>query len=576
MLSPADRVLSKALSSPPFPESALWVCVIALSAAKLWLVSWQVVAGDATASFDDAHYLRLAGAIREGSWLGPYNAMTLIKGPFYPLWIAAAHALHVPLLVAQRVLYLMACAAFLLALRGVVARRWILAAVFCVLAFEPMSYCAQSARVAREGIYPALTLLVVASGIGLATSGGRKAAVAFAWAIALGGSLGAFWLTREEGVWILPSLCVLAAYAVGDACRANAGGIRSRLWPILPALCAAAIVGLSAVGAVSLLNRAHYGTFAVVELRSRSFRDALGALSRVEQEGLDRIVGLTAASRERIYGQSPAFRELRPLLEGPLGEYWGQFGKREGEGADLRVIRWGWFLWALRTAVSQAGYYETASKARAYYARLATEIDTACREGRLSCGGRRSSLMPPVTWRHVPDFASALVEGAWKFARYHEAPVAQRSSVGSPELIDLYARLTNSRMAPITAEARLLRQSNPIDRARHGFLKRVAGVYRASLGIACAVGAAFLVYGALRCAARRRFPGVLLVVSAAALVGVLVRMLLLALVTVTAFEGFKPLYLMPAYPLAWAFALCAVAGPAAAPGEAPRNPRRPL
>ena len=566
MTLPTDQAPPEMPRAVVLREFALWAFVVSLSAAKLWLTNWLVVAGDAHANFDDAHYLRLAAVIREGGWLGPYNALTLIKGPLYPIWIAAVHLLGIPLLVAQRLLCLAACAVFMVALRGLIARRWILAAIFCVLALEPASYLALTSRVVREGIYPALTLFVLASGVGFSTTVRRNAGVQFTWAIALGVSLGAFWLTREEGLWIMPSLIVLAACSVREAICARRDEGLTRLRLRLLAVCLIPIIWISSMSAVSLLNRRHYGVYDIVELKARPFKDAMGALSRVEREGAGRRAGMPAASRECIYEHSPAFRELRPFLEGPVGEHWGQFGDDGGENVAPGFIRWGWFMWAVRSAASRAGHYQTPGTAQAYYTRLAKEINTACREGALDCSRRRSSLIPPVTWQHLPDFASALAGGTFKFLRYHETHVTQLSSAGSPEIVEFYGWLTSSPTAPIAPKMRMVPQRSRIDRARQEILRRVAGVYKFVLPIGSAAGLALLIYGGVSCIARRRFPHPLLVVAAAMLAGVVTRMLLLGFITISAFDAFQTLYLVPGYPLAWAFALCITAASVQDPG----------
>jgi len=137
--------------------------------------------------------------------------------------------------------------------------------------------------------------------------------------------------------------------------------------------------------------------------------------------------------------------------------------------------------------------------------------------------------------------------------------VTQLSSAGPPEIIEFYGWLTSSPTAPIAPKIRMIPQHRRIDRARQEILRHVAGVYKFVFPIASAAGLALLLYGGASCIARRRFPNPLFVVAAAMLVGVVIRMLLLGFITITAFDAFQTLYLVPAYPLAWAFALCIAA-----------------
>ena len=58
---------------------------------------------------------RLDEPIAETGWLGPYYQLTLVKGPFYPLFIAANLKLALPILFAQEVMYLLGCGAIVAA-----------------------------------------------------------------------------------------------------------------------------------------------------------------------------------------------------------------------------------------------------------------------------------------------------------------------------------------------------------------------------------------------------------------------------------------------------------------------------
>jgi len=56
----------------------------------------------------DALYAALALALLNRDWLGSYTSLTLVKGPFYSMWLAFNALLGAPLLVSQAVLYLLA------------------------------------------------------------------------------------------------------------------------------------------------------------------------------------------------------------------------------------------------------------------------------------------------------------------------------------------------------------------------------------------------------------------------------------------------------------------------------------
>jgi hypothetical protein len=74
-------------------------------------------------TLDDALYTKLAQSLLQGEWLGPYEMLTLSKGPGYPLFIAAAYKLHLPLKLAEHLVHLLAAGTMGLALARVSRKR---------------------------------------------------------------------------------------------------------------------------------------------------------------------------------------------------------------------------------------------------------------------------------------------------------------------------------------------------------------------------------------------------------------------------------------------------------------------
>ena len=100
-----------------------------LSIIRIWLIYGQTIYVP-YAPHDDLLFVRLAYSLLNGEWLGPYTNLTLAKGPFYPLWIAATTLTGIPLLIAQHLLYILACYIFVLSLRPVVQQPVILLIIF--------------------------------------------------------------------------------------------------------------------------------------------------------------------------------------------------------------------------------------------------------------------------------------------------------------------------------------------------------------------------------------------------------------------------------------------------------------
>lgn len=434
-----------------------WVlCVMLLLALlRLWLVSYLDLTAVAGAELDDALFVEQAEHLLQGEWLGPYDERRLVKGPFYSFFLAAVYLLGVPLLAAQQALYTLACWVVAQALLPWLGRRWGPLALFTVLLCQPMAFTlGANSRVIREGIYPVLTLLVFAGALGLLLRARRPLGRLLPWSLLLGLALAAVFLTREEGIWLVPSVGLLLAGAAVEMLRPPVvesrvprAGRRWRLagrWVLL-FLPFAVLWGSHQW--VEAKNLREYGVDAVVEIQAPPFRDAYGAMTRVGAVFFSSRAPMPREARAAAYGVSPTFAELEPHLEGKVGEMWEMISRTDGFPGD-RDISGGWFLWAVRHAAAEAGWHSTAETAAEHYARVAEEINRACDAGRMPCGPPRSSLSPP--WR--PEYAGPLVgrtlHGARFLARLEAFVLKGGTSQGTEEGLERFRILTREEVAP--------------------------------------------------------------------------------------------------------------------------------
>lgn len=464
-----------------FPSGRpLWVWAgVALILLKLWLVNAQTVFAIGPAGHDDRLFLSLARSLLRGEWLGPYSQFTLMKGPMYSLWVAGTFLTGVPLFAAQHLLYAVMCALLVFALRPLVPSRWLRLLIFTTLLFNPMTYeAAVHGRVLRQGIYHSLALGVLA---GLVAFHARREAPMRAlvgWLALTGLSLAAFWLTREEGMWLLPLVVPLWALLLVAAWRGTPRNALPRT------LCFLSPLGLflSVMLTICALNARYYGVFATVEFKAAPFMDAYGALTRVAPLSWRPYVPVQREVRERIYAVSPAFAELRPHLEGPLGEAWAVPGEGyTGIPRQEREIAGGWFMWALRDAVAAAGHAKTGADAMAYYRKLADEINAACDDGRLVAGPRRSGFFPVWNSGYWPPVQRSLVRAATFFLTLEGFTANPIPSIGPPETLVLFADLTRERLSPEAGAVWPLPQQRWLDRVRLPLLARLGALYQVTV-----------------------------------------------------------------------------------------------
>ena len=185
-----------------------WLGAGAISLVSLWLRAGFPVYAPGDSTYDDMLFMKLAGYLGSGHWLGPYNDLTLAKGMFYPLFVLVAFVSAIPLKIAEHIVYLMASLLLSRVVTGRSGNERLSIVLFASLAFNPVLWAASLARVVREGIYLSLGLAIVALVVAICFPRQDRVGRASSWKlpIAFGLVVAAFWLTREEGFWILPAI----------------------------------------------------------------------------------------------------------------------------------------------------------------------------------------------------------------------------------------------------------------------------------------------------------------------------------------------------------------------------------
>lgn len=527
----------------PRASSRLWLIVGLLATfAKIWLTQAEPIRALGTAALDDRLFVELAQNLVRGEWLGPYNQYTLAKGAGFPLFIAAAFWLGLPLGLAQQLIYVGACAIFARAVRPALSAGQRLA-VYLVLLWNPMTYEAPTlGRVIRQNLTTPLVIVVIAGLVALALRRNLPFRRLASWATLTGLAFGWFWITREEGVWLVPSMVLLAVGWMLATWRDS----RQRLTGNLTALALLAVMAALPVVGVSWQNLRHYGWFGTVDLKSDAFESAYGAMLRVQVGPTLPQVPVTRQAREAMYAVSPAMAELRPWLEGPVGDLWSE--KKEFPASD-RQIRGGWYMWALRDAVADAGHATTASAALAFYQRLADQINAACDDGRLAAGPPRKGMLPPWRAGWTQATFAALSRFVTFTATFTSFDVYPKLSEGDQNDLAIFRDLTRDNVASSERSAAIPKANQEalngmkfhwLDVIGHTLIKMLLVLFIASH----LVGLARLGQAALT-----RTASIPLCLAVAAWGGWLAHLLLNALVQVTSFGVTAVSTFAPSYPL---------------------------
>lgn len=367
-------------------ERLYWAVVLASGPLYLVVLAHTPLVLIFDSPHDDELFMTLGQHIATGAWLGPYSQFTLMKGPGYPLFLAVGSWLGLPLSLAQALFHYLAVVMFSRIVGRISGYSVLAIAIFLGVLWHPAFL---TDRIHRSAIYPGQVLLILACAshtLFVAEQRSRR----LGWGAATGLLLGWFWLTREEGVWILPALVFFLLWA-GFRARHTASIAPAVIAPA--AMTAAVFLVVSCV--LSFGNWMAYGQFIGVDFKERNFQAAVGALQSVREEVPKPYLPVPRGTRERVYAVSPAFASLRDYLDPPGGSPW-QHGCLYYP-ATCGDIAGGWFVGALRDAAATHGHYQTPARASAFFDTLSSEIDAACRDRRLTCSRKWIPYMPTIT-----------------------------------------------------------------------------------------------------------------------------------------------------------------------------------
>ena len=359
----------------------------------LTIMVWQ--------AYDDGLFVRIAQSLAGGRWLGRFDELTLAKGPGYPAFLAASYWSGLPITLTQAIFHSIASAAIaMVAYKSSGSRAWALV-LMALLLFHPKLL--ELGRIMRDGIYMSQSILLLAMYAYLVFF--AKNAARTRLALATGLLLGWFWLTREEGVWMLPSLLVLLLFGFARN-RSDRPGRMAVLKS--SSLLAATFVATLAV--FSTINLAVYGKFIGVDFKEHNFQAAISAMESVQHPDPVPFVAVPHSVRAELYDVSPTFATLKPYLDPEQHESPWVTGGCPMRPTACGDISNGFFMWAVREAAGKLGHYKTPASASAFFAGIENELETACNDGRLECKTDHVPMLPPLTSQQVDWIPRSLRE----------------------------------------------------------------------------------------------------------------------------------------------------------------------
>ena len=343
------------------------------------------------APLDDDLYFKWANSIASGNWLGEYDFLTLSKYPFFAVYLAALHIMHIPYIVGNTVLWIVGGALSVICLSPILKKNWYKIIFFVSFIFNPCTFTEHTLRVYRDGIFPLLCTMFFVGMTGWALRLKKHIKYNIGYLILSGISLGLAYITREDGYWLLPfaiaASLICAVYIVLD--KQLDKKILRLISLIIPG-----IITITAVITICSINYKYYDVFTLTDFNSGAFARCYGAMTTLSHENWRPLVTVPQDVREKMYEECPSFAPFEEYLEQGGIIHKGYCSPQTGD------YQAGSFYWAIRKTAQLMGIYETPETAERFWNQLADEVESL-RSKDENALPPRASLTPPIKSEYV-------------------------------------------------------------------------------------------------------------------------------------------------------------------------------
>jgi len=512
------------------------------TAARLFL-AWTQYATiyPPLAPIDDHFMFTTAQSIVAGDWFGDYNYLTLSKHAFFAVWLAFLHVAKIPFMVGNAALWALASVVTVMALSPFIKKNWVKLFFYLGMLYNPGVWAQFSTRVYRDSIFPSLCIIFFAciAAVGLRYKKPLKHSIGYM--IGYGVTFGVIYLSREDGIWVLPFAAIaFAVIAFLWLWEKHKAALLRVVSLVLPFVLSAAIIG-----SYCYMNFTHYGRFIVSDFTSSDFSKAYGALMSIEHENWHPLVSVPEDVREKLYDEVPSFALFEEGLEEPILKN-GYYNKSVGD------FQSGGFYWAIRTALQNAGYYDTPQKAQQYYETLYAEIEQAVAEGRLPAKKLSSGVTSPIKPQYVLPVIGEDFKGFWAAMTFQQCDPLAEKAVGYPHEIAEVEQFIYQKGGTVLVANSDIVYLPPLQWLTHTFMRVMNVVYKLCIPFMLLMSLCWVIKALcwdIHCK-KLSLDGLLAIVLIGLVGMALLRCMMIAYVEVSAFNiGTYGMYLSTVYPL---------------------------
>ena len=401
-------------------ERAATRVAIALTALRILISTTQRPHYYLLTPHDDGNYVARALMLANGDWATRFDQLTFIRGPLYPLYLAAVSRSGLALSFVD--VTLQCLVSFFLAYeiaKLIRLGRLGMILVYMSLFFIPIIETLTGSHVIRDNFAQLLLLAIVAVGLRAI----RTRLPLWTTLTALG--VGLMAIVREDALWLVPwAVAIVAVYVVRELRQAH------RAAAVL--VLVSGLFAYWAPGAVVTRINTRHGLDSVSLFAESHFVDAHKSLARYINDGTASTFTLTPEMFDSLVERSPAMARLADGFRG-----W----QLEGGIIYVDALRFG-----LADGLAISGDLPDPSRRTEVLDALTDEVDALCEaDNRPACGAFAGPPpIPVVRFSDVVDAALRPFSGLEQLVMVEGPPSDVVGSDGPLALLQDWERATNT------------------------------------------------------------------------------------------------------------------------------------
>lgn len=303
-------------------------------------------------NYDDRLMINQTTSLLKGEYLGIYGYRTLVKGPIFPFLLFLIKLYKLSHSCAFTLLYIFSCLFFTNSLKNIIKDKKYLLLIYLILLFNPATYSQDLfQRLYRNSISITEFLFFFGCVINVLFNKNKK----IYHYLLYGLSLSLMFLTREDNIWVYPTILFVIAYNFFKEKKA-----RTILINIVPIL----ILSLS-LNIISFVNYKHYGIYTYNEIQKSEFHNTYKKILQIKDDKKINKVSIPKSTFYKLADNTKTFN----LTHKEIDRFYNTYKDKNGEIYNGNII------WYFRVMNYRKNKFKNGKESEKYYKRLGKEID---------------------------------------------------------------------------------------------------------------------------------------------------------------------------------------------------------